>query len=604
MADKKPWEASGDGEDGEEELDDNVYKATKDATLFAIEVNPSMLEAGTGTPSKDSPAVAALKAASLLIQQRIISSPNDMMGILLYGTRETKFVDADLQNSTAYPHCYLLVDLNIPAAEDVKALNLVISGDSEESTTILTPSTEPVLMSNLLFCINQIFTSRAANFISKRLFLVTDNDNPHGDSEDNESSAIVRAKDLYDLGIEIQLYPISKAGSDFDRTLFYNDVVYQSLPVYSSSGIAALPVPQVSHSPDADGISLLESLLSDIKSRTVAKRSLFSKLPFEIGPGLTISVNGYLLFKKQEIKRSCYIYSGSGHGDEDQEPQLATAQMIQTMGESDKVVAKEDIQRAYNFGGEQVIFTTDEMAKIRNFGDPVIRIIGFRPLSQLNIWANLRPATFLYPTEEGFVGSTRTFAALHQKLTDSSKVALVWFIARRNATPAVAAIIAGAEDLDAMGKQIVPAGLWLTPLPFADDVRKWPEPRQFEPAHPDVVEQTRAIIEQLTLRHGVYDPSKYPNPALQWHFRILKAMALEEEVPDQHAKSKDATGAGFSDKTTPKYKQIEKVVGSDLVRLKQLLEQHVGKAPASFVEKPAKRPALKAGGRTTVKRAK
>jgi ATP-dependent DNA helicase 2 subunit 1 len=32
----------------------------------------------------------------------------------------------------------------------------------------------------------------------------------------------VRAKDLYDLGVIIELFPISKPDHDFDRTKFYD----------------------------------------------------------------------------------------------------------------------------------------------------------------------------------------------------------------------------------------------------------------------------------------------------------------------------------------------------------------------------------------------
>ncbi len=36
--------------------------------------------------------------------------------------------------------------------------------------------------------------------------------------------------------------------------------------------------------------------------------------------------------------------------------------------------------------------------------------------------------------------------------------------------------------------------------------------------------------------------------ALQWHYRILQAMALDEDIPEKP-----------DDKTTPKYRQIDKV---------------------------------------------
>ncbi len=173
---------------------------------------------------RDTPTLAALKCAYALMQQRIISNPNDMMGVLLYGTEETKFQEEEEEEARgglAYPNCYLLTDLDIPAATDVKALKDLVE-DEDESKKLLVPSKEPVSMANVLFCANQIFTTKAPNFTSRRLFIVTDNDDPHAKDKPLKSSAAVRAKDLYDLGVIIELFPISNLDHEFDRSRFYD----------------------------------------------------------------------------------------------------------------------------------------------------------------------------------------------------------------------------------------------------------------------------------------------------------------------------------------------------------------------------------------------
>ena len=194
--------------------------------LFAIEVSPSMLIVPSPTDSKkpdtNTPVSAALKCAFALMQQRIISNPNDMMGILLYGTEKTRFQgEEQTPGGLAYPHCYLLIDLDIPAAGDVKALKTLVE-DEEEFKKLVVPSEEPVSMANVLFCANQIFTTKAPNFTSRRLFIVTNDDDPHSKEKTMKSAAAVRAKDLYDLGVIIELFPISKPNHEFDREVFYN----------------------------------------------------------------------------------------------------------------------------------------------------------------------------------------------------------------------------------------------------------------------------------------------------------------------------------------------------------------------------------------------
>lgn len=172
---------------------------------------------------KESPATAALKCAYHLMQQRIISNPRDMIGVLLYGTQDSKFYNEDEGSGgdLSYPHCYLFTDLDVPSADEVKDLR-ALAEDEGESRDILVPSKEPVSMANVLFCANQIFTSKAPNFTSRRLFIVTDNDNPHGDNKSLRSAATVRAKDLYDLGVTIELFPISQLEYEFDTSKFYD----------------------------------------------------------------------------------------------------------------------------------------------------------------------------------------------------------------------------------------------------------------------------------------------------------------------------------------------------------------------------------------------
>ena len=141
------------------------------------------------------------------MQQRIISNPKDMMGVLLFGTEQTKFHGEESENKggLAYPHCYLLIDLDVPAASDVKTLRSLVE-DEDEAKHLLEPTDESVSMSNLMFCANQIFTTKAPNFGSRRLFIITDRDDPHVDDKALRSAAAVRAKDLYDLGVIIELF--------------------------------------------------------------------------------------------------------------------------------------------------------------------------------------------------------------------------------------------------------------------------------------------------------------------------------------------------------------------------------------------------------------
>lgn len=184
---------------------------------------------------RDSAVSAALRCAYQIMQQRIISQPKDLMGVLFFGTEKSKFrtgdsdgdgdedTTASISHTSSYPHCYLFMDLEVPAAEDVRALKSMVE-EGEDPDEVLTPAPagKSVAMANVLFCANQIFTTNAPNFGSRRLFIITDNDDPHPGDKAARSASAVRAKDLYDLGVGIELFPISREDTKFDLGKFYD----------------------------------------------------------------------------------------------------------------------------------------------------------------------------------------------------------------------------------------------------------------------------------------------------------------------------------------------------------------------------------------------
>ncbi|CAI4210764.1 unnamed protein product [Parascedosporium putredinis] len=444
-------------------------------------------------------------------EARIISNPKDMMGVLLFGTEKAKFQnEGDDKHAPVYPHCYLFTDLDIPSAEDVKSLKSLVEDDNDEDN-ILVPSKDPAAMANVLFCANQIFTTKAANFGSRRLFVLTDNDNPHSADKQAKSAAAVRAKDLYDLGVVIELFPITREERDFDMGKFYDDIMYRD-------SAAEANMSDVLTSKSGGGLSLLNSLIANINSKQTAKRALFSGVAFEIAPGLTISVKGKV-------------------GD----------------------------KKAYKFGGEYVYFTPEEQKSLKDFGPSTIRILGFKPQSSLPFWASVHKSSFIFPSEEHYVGSTRVFTALWKKLLADDKMAIAWAITRSNAKPTLVAIIPsrGRSEEDS-GPQSLPAGLWLYPLPFVDDIRNPPDMPDPVQASDALVDKMQIIAENLWLPNRAYNPSKYPNPQLQWHYKILQALALQEEVPETP-----------EDLTVPKYNAIAKRVGGHIRDWQALVDEEL-----------------------------
>lgn len=303
-------------------------------------------------------------------------------------------------------------------------------------------------------------------------------------------------------------------------------------------------------SKSGDGLTLLGSLVSNINSKQTPKRAYFSNMPFELGPGLRISVKGYNVIQKQAPARSCYVWL------EGEKAQMTVSHTTHIAEDSAKTLEPAQVKdRAYKFGGEYVFFNPDELKDFKTFEEnTVIRLIGFKNRSLLKPWVSLKKSIFIFPSEEGFVGSTRVFSALWQKLLKSNKVGIAWYIARKRGNPQLVAIIPSRSQSDATsGTQFLPAGLWLYPLPSADDVREGPEVKGVVQTTKNLTDSMNKIVGQLQLPGAFYNPMKYPNPALQWHYKILQALALEEEVPEKP-----------DDATVPRYRSIHRRSGGNI----------------------------------------
>lgn len=192
--------------------------------LFAIDVSESTLETPPGSGSKkadaDSIVTAALKTASQLMQQRIISQPKDMMGVLFFGTEKTKIRDLVGAKLDPYKNCYLHIDLDVPSADDVRVLK-DMAETGKDPDGILKPAKGAVSIYHMLNCANQTLMTNAPNFGSRRLFIITDNDDPHAGDKRERDAAVVRAKDLFDLGVTVELFPVCRQGQKFDLNKFY-----------------------------------------------------------------------------------------------------------------------------------------------------------------------------------------------------------------------------------------------------------------------------------------------------------------------------------------------------------------------------------------------
>ena len=169
------------------------------------------------------------------------------------------------------------------------------------------------------------------------------------------------------------------------------------------------------------------------------------------------------------------------------------------------------------------------MRSLRTFDlEPSIKLLGFKDRSELVFEDNVRHSLFIYPDEDTYAGSRRTFTALLSSMVKKGKFGLVRALTRRNASPSFCALLPQ-EGGESEG-WAEPSGFHLITLPFADDIRAAPIDEGFRgellpssksllalsstrlTAGKELIDAAKSLISKLALRNGTYPPDSYPNP--------------------------------------------------------------------------------------------
>lgn len=575
------WDILADEEDDELQLN-GYLESLKDVILFAIDCSPSMLAPQPNTSKKSSQATAegaspmyshlfaTLRGAVALMKKKAMNEPNDMVGILLFNTMEKYGTE---QEETALgSHITVFQSIGQVNADVIQKIMTILHSVEAGSSTLeekFRPWSRRVAMSDVFSGCNVILREQAPNSATKRVFLVTDEDDPHGGSFHLDTTAKNTLRDLYSRGVTLEPFFISTPAKPFKVTKRYIDILSRST---EDDENAVQTIPAV-----IEGFS---RFLEQLAIKEAPKRSQFST-KMTIGNGFTIGVKGYGLVVEQkkgtpktfldvdgELKEleSKTAYFAEGTLDETIKGPVVYGMSLATVPRTgddgpDQGAASENVESGV-VPYSQVYYTAEDVKSFRTLGlEPGIKILGFKDADTLVFEDNIKHSYFIYPNEAVYKGSIRAFNALLKTLVAKEKIGLALALFRRNSSPYFYAMVPQEEVLDADEVQERPPGFHMIPLPYADDIRAAPVDEALQ-ASDDLVTAASAWIKKLKINKG-YMPDAYPNPALNLFNSQLEAIALRDEFDLE----------SFSDTTMPQKDVILQRAGPLVEVWKEVLSE-------------------------------
>ncbi|CAD7676255.1 unnamed protein product [Nyctereutes procyonoides] len=355
-------------------------------------------------------------------------------------------------------------------------------------------------------CAN-LFSDVQVKMSHKRIMMFTNEDDPHGNDSAKASRARIKAGDLHDTGIFLDLMHLKKCGG-FDISLFYRDII--SIAEDEDLGV------------HFDELSKLEDLLRKVHAKETQKHVL-SRLKLKLSKDTALTVGIYNMVQKAVRPPPVRLYQ------ETNEPVKSKTRTFNV--NTGSLLLPSDTKRSQNYGNHQIVLEKEETEELKRFDEPGLILNSFKPLIILKKHHYLRPSLFVYPEESLVNGSSTLFIAPLTKCLEKV-MAVCRYIPptpRRNIPPYFKI-------------HMTPPGFQLVFLPYADDKRKVPFTEKVM-ANPEQIDKMKAI-----------------NPVLQQHFRNLEVLALDLTDPEQ-----------VEDLTLPKIEAIDKRLGSLVNEFKELV---------------------------------
>ncbi|XP_071809143.1 X-ray repair cross-complementing protein 5-like [Asterias amurensis] len=514
-----------DGSDDEDEDGEGGYQQTysnKDSLIFLVDCGEPMTK--KSVPGEDSHFQLCMRCARSVLTNKIISSDKDLLGVVFFGTDKK-------QNSGNFEHVYVLQDLDQPSAARILELETLLEDGFDFEAAY--GHNSGYSLSDALWTCSNMFSQSTQKIGHKRVLLFTNNDDPHPNNLATQRQAKTKAKDLHEIGIDVELMHLTQPGKEFDLSKFYQDIVFSP----DDEDLGVIP----------DPAEKFEELLIRVRAKDHKKRSL-GKLALTLGEGLELGVGVYNLVRQQNKPYPVKLFKKT---NEQLKPK--SRMFCEDTGE---LLMPTDITKYQVYGGKNIVCEKEELTEIKNFGESGLLLMGFKPRSAIKRHYYMQPAQFLFPDENVVRGSTSLFAALLKRCLAREVVAICRYIPRKNTPPVFVALIPQEEELDEHNVQVTPPGFHLLFLPFSEDFRKLTLP-----------EQTRATIAQINKAKDVvkklqfnFRSENFENPVLQTHYRNLEALALDRDKPEE-----------ITDLTAPKNEMIKKKAGKVLEEFKELV---------------------------------
>lgn len=491
---------------------------------------------------------ASVSVAAAILRTKVIRGGADEVAVSFYNTKEAK-------NSKDMELVYTIVDMGPPDAGRVLQLKNFTQKDFDRKIGAAPAEENNLAVDNALAVANDLLPGRPKTgaYIEQRAVFFTRDASPGP----LRGSMTGQADSIGSKGGLLQLAPLTNPGEGFDLSEIWCELLAKAATSHPDASNLNQPVgfsqqQKIGYDENEENVLSMETLGSVVRMRAYRKRAI-TRITWTLGPGgATIGVKLYATMS------TAWPAAKGTPVKVDASDNQILVRAKPTLLDAQTGIPLEQGQtaRLYYPSKPVVSFPTryaqdaDEIKQLKSPATKVLSLLGFKPMSDLAPWHQLREATFVFPDEVKVPGSLVAFSALLEAMLEGNVMAVCCLVRGPSAEPRLVALLPQREvTSEDTGTMITPAGMNMIYLPFADDMRypeldssftgvEKPQPTQA------AVDVAAEMIASLDLGDD-FDPADIPNPHMQHWLKTVedKAIALYAENEDGGSDDEEDKGA-------------------------------------------------------------
>ncbi|XP_055309296.1 ATP-dependent DNA helicase 2 subunit 1 [Sitodiplosis mosellana] len=450
--------------------------------------------------------------------KRILINARDLVSVVFYNTQHSPPPSATLGDdedmSTVVPsNCAVFIPLKPLSKDLIRYFKSFSASDDFFNFGQQYGSSGGSCFSEALWLCSRLVIRCNYRLINAQIVLFTNNEIPHMPGTEEYNLAFVRADDLKENNILVDLVPL--VDGDFDFEPFFKEFLCIVDDMEQEQFEYDQPMDQQF------------KYLNRINSANYRK-SCLRHMIFELSEDLSLSCDVYSLTRnakkpnavkmfgenKQVVvgKRSHYANVRSQDNQEDDEVNVTHKVLTSQLYKSQQICGKE------------ILFSPEELIAMKTIQNTGLRLLGFKPIEHLQPRWMIKHCLFMYPNDKRINGSTTLLRTLWQTCLDKGKYALCALTMRRFTPPKFVALVP--QTADKSGND----GFRIVFMPVETNigaldaiVKPMPAPT------PEQVDLFEKLCKKLRFKNG-YDVQLFCNPSLQSFNTNLESTVYDEEA--------------------------------------------------------------------------